>query len=287
MGIAVVTGTSTGIGLATAITLGRAGHSVVAGMRNLERGEELRQVVSREQLSVTIVQLDVDNDGSVATAFEQILAEHGHIDVLVNNAGIGGGGPVELVPLALFRQIMETNYFGSLRCIKAVVPTMRQRRSGCIVNVTSIAGRVGAAVQSAYAGSKWALEGLSEALAQELKPFDIRVAIVEPGVIATPMTMRDRPKPPPNPYSNQIARMTAFFTEALKAQTSPYVVATTIRDIVDGKSNQLRNPSGPDAEPFLQVRREWSDEEWIALGAASDGDWSAVIDRTLGLKPKL
>src|SRR4051794_9720243 len=102
MGTAVVTGTSTGIGLATAITLARAGHAVFAGMRNLERSQELRHVVSQERLPVTVVQLDVDDDGSVAAVFERILSEHGRIDVLVNNAGIGGGGPVELIPLTLF-----------------------------------------------------------------------------------------------------------------------------------------------------------------------------------------
>lgn len=172
MGNALVTGTSTGIGLATAITLARGGHSVWAGMRNLDRGSVLRETVAKEHLPVTIVELDVDSDASVEAVFSKLLADQGRIDVLVNNAGIGGGGPVELIPLSLFRQIMETNYFGSLRCIKSVLPSMRQRGSGCIVNVTSIAGQFGSAMQSAYAGSKWALEGLSEALAQELtQPF--------------------------------------------------------------------------------------------------------------------
>jgi NAD(P)-dependent dehydrogenase (short-subunit alcohol dehydrogenase family) len=287
MGIALVTGTSSGIGLATAITLARAGHHVFAGMRNLERGAELREAMAKEKLPITVVQLDVDSDTSVEETIGKILGERSQIDVLVNNAGIGGGGPVEVIPLSLFRQIMETNYFGSLRCIKAVLPSMRQRGSGCIVNVTSIAGRFGSAMQSAYAGSKWALEGLSEALAQALKSFGIRVAIVEPGVIATPMTMRDRPKPPPNPYSNQIERITAFFTESLKTQTSPFVVGETIRDIVDGKLTGLRNPSGPDAKPFLDVRRALSDEEWVAMGAASDAEWAAALNMGLGLNMKL
>lgn len=201
MGIALVTGTSTGIGLATSITLARAGHTVFAGIRNLERGAELRHVAAKETLPVTVVELDVDSDSSVEKGIGKILADHGHIDVLVNNAGIG---LAELLPLTLYRQIMETNFFGSMRCIKAVLPSMRQRQSGCVINVTSIAGRFGSAMQSAYAASKWAREGLSEALAQEVKSFNVRVSIVEPGVIATPMTMRERPKPPPNPYSNQI-----------------------------------------------------------------------------------
>jgi len=284
MGGAVVTGTSTGIGLATAITLARAGHSVWAGMRNLGSGDALRQAAAKERLAVTLVELDVDSDTSVATAFAGI---QGPIDVLVNNAGVGIGGPVEFVPLDQFRQAMETNYFGSLRCIKAVLPSMRQRGSGCIINVTSISGRFGTAVHTPYAASKWAVEGLSEGLAQELKPFGIRVAIVEPGVIATPMTMRERPNPPPNPYSSHIERLTAFMTESLKAETSPFVVASTIKDIVDGKSTRLRNPSGPDAAPSIEGRLAMSDEEWVGLGAASNQEWAAEIKRVLGLDLKL
>jgi NAD(P)-dependent dehydrogenase (short-subunit alcohol dehydrogenase family) len=125
MAIALVTGTSTGIGLATAITLGRSGHTVYAGMRNLARAGDLQAVVAKEQLPVSIVQLDVDDDGSVNSAIQQVLAARGHIDVLVNNAGIGGGGPVEEVPIDVFRRIMETNFFGGLRCIKAAIPGMR------------------------------------------------------------------------------------------------------------------------------------------------------------------
>jgi NAD(P)-dependent dehydrogenase (short-subunit alcohol dehydrogenase family) len=105
------------------------------------------------------VQLDVDDDGSASSAVEQVLAERGQIDVLVNNAGIGAQGPVEEVAIDVFRRIMETNFFGGLRCIKAVVPGMRERRSGCIINITSVASRLGASPQGPYAASKWALEG--------------------------------------------------------------------------------------------------------------------------------
>jgi NAD(P)-dependent dehydrogenase (short-subunit alcohol dehydrogenase family) len=126
----------------------------------------------------------------------RLLSEHGQIDVLVNNAGLGGGGSIEELPLGFFREIMETNYFGALRCIKALVPNMRTRRNGCIINVTSVAGRMAIAPAGPYAASKWALEALSECLAQELKAFNERVAIVEPGVIATPIFSKARPLPP-------------------------------------------------------------------------------------------
>ncbi|HVI79416.1 MAG TPA: SDR family oxidoreductase [Candidatus Acidoferrum sp.] len=288
MGIVVVTGSSTGIGQATAITLARGGHAVFAAMRNLDRSGELREIASKEKLSINIVQLDVDSDNSVEHAFKQILSEKGQIDVLVNNAGISGGGPVELVPIGTFRQIMETNFFGAVRCIKAVVPSMRQRQNGCIINISSVAGQFGMSPQGPYAASKWALEGLSECLAQELSPFKVRVAIVEPGVTATPMTTTPRPLPPPdNPYFSMIRRMVAYFTTSLQTPTSPFEVAKTIQDIVDGKNSSFRNPTGHDGAKLIRWRKNKTDEEWARLGAASDGEWVADLKKNMGMDVKL
>jgi NAD(P)-dependent dehydrogenase (short-subunit alcohol dehydrogenase family) len=188
MAIAVVTGSSTGIGQASAITLARAGHTVYATMRNPETGgEELRVIASKENLPLRFAALDVNSDQSVQTAFGTILEEARRIDVLVNNAGIGNMGAVEETLIDNFRAVMETNFFGALRCVQAVLPGMREQRTGCIINVTSVAGRFSAAPQAPYASSKFALEALSECLAQEMKVFCVRVAIVEPGVIATPI----------------------------------------------------------------------------------------------------
>jgi NAD(P)-dependent dehydrogenase (short-subunit alcohol dehydrogenase family) len=138
----------------------------------LESKGEYRWVcpAGKTQLKTTLTAvraaLDVDDDGSVTDAVDKVLAENGCIDILVNNAGVSsGGGSVEEVPIEAFRQVMETNFFGALRCIKAVIPSMRSRRRGCIVNVTSVAGRVAMAPQAAYAASKWAFEALSECLA--------------------------------------------------------------------------------------------------------------------------
>jgi len=287
MTIALVTGTSSGIGLATTITLARAGHTVFAGMRNLGRDSGLRDAVAKESLPVTIVQLDVDDDSSVEAAIGKVIADQGRIDALVNNAGVGGGGPIEEAPIGVFRQTMETNYFGCVRCIKAVLPSMRERQSGCIVNVTSAAGRFGLSPQGAYAASKWALEGLSECLAQEVRPFGIRVAIVEPGIIATPMAMRPRPTPPPGPYSSHKKRFTAMFIASLETPESPFVVADTILGAVEGKDTRLRLPCGRGAEALIRSRTSRTDEEWVTLGLMTDAEFTADMKSRIGIDVKL
>src|SRR5262249_4762491 len=169
--------------LATAVALSRAGHRVYATMRNPHRASELQTIATQEALPIVILPLDVDDDGSVQGAVARVLVERGRIDVLVNNAGITPLGPIEERPLTEFRQTMETNFFGALRCIQAVLPHMRGQRSGCIVNVTSLAGRVAQAAQGPYTASKFALEAVSEGLAQEGKAYNIRVAIVETCII--------------------------------------------------------------------------------------------------------
>src|SRR5258707_11825049 len=232
MGVALVTGSSRGMGLATAVTLARGGHQVIATMRNLDGAGELVKIASAEKLSVKLIALNVDDDVSVDSAISKAIAENGRIDVLVNNAGVGGGGSVEEMSLSAFREVMETNFFGALRCIKAVVPGMRERRHGCIVNVTSISGRLAMAPAAAYCASKFALEALSECLAQEMKAFNVRVAIIEPGVIATPIFSKAKPTPDNTPYPHA-RRQRALFAQSLTNPTSPYIVGDKIREIVD------------------------------------------------------
>jgi len=184
MEIAVVTGTSTGIGFATSLHLAGHGYRVFAGMRNLGKAEPLRAAAAKASLPVEVIPLDVTSTASVERALETVSA-HGPVDVLVNNAGIGGATPLELQPEDEHRRMFETNYFGAIRCIRAVLPAMRERRRGTIVNVTSIAGRVATPNQIAYSTSKWALECAGEALAHEVRRFGIRVVNVEPGVVMT------------------------------------------------------------------------------------------------------
>ncbi len=224
MASVLITGTSSGIGLAAALVLGRAGHHVYATMRNPSRAPELGETAARERLPIKISVMDVDSDTSVQTAIANIQKEAGHIDVLVNNAGVERTGSVEELPLAEFRMVMETNYFGALRCIKAVVPQMRQRKSGCIINVASVAGRIACSPFAPYTASKFALEALSEALAHEMKTFNVRVAIVEPGIIETPMAKRiEGPDDKGSPYA-QSRRFGPLFAAFVKNPAPPSIV---------------------------------------------------------------
>jgi NAD(P)-dependent dehydrogenase (short-subunit alcohol dehydrogenase family) len=282
MALALVTGSNSGIGLATAIALARANHTVVAAMRNLERGAEIRKIAEQAKLPVHLAAIDVDDDASVHDGFAKATSQHGPIDVLVNNAGIPGGGPVEETTIDQFRQVMETNFFGGLRCIQAVIPSMRERRKGTIVNITSIAGRLASAPMASYAASKWAFEALSEVLAQEVRTFNVRVAIVEPGVIATPIFTK-APPPPKHSFYPHGRRLRAMFAAALANPVPPSVVGDVVRDIVDSDSWQLRYLVGPDTEPRLKARQSKTDEQVIAEAAQSDDEFLARFKRETGI----
>jgi NAD(P)-dependent dehydrogenase (short-subunit alcohol dehydrogenase family) len=277
----IVTGTSTGIGFAAAVALARAGHDVFATMRDPARSRELQALAAKENLSITIVPLDVDSDASVTRGMAKIQEMRGRVDVLVNNAGIGALGSVEEMPVDQFRQVMETNFFGALRCIQAVLPGMRGRQSGRIINVTSVAGRLASAGQAAYCASKFALEALSESLAAEVRPFNVRVAVVEPGVIQTPIfgKVADLSRAIyPGPR-----RMNAIFEAALEQPVPASVVGEQIRDIVADESWQLRYPSGPAAAGILAWRASMTDEDFVAIGALDDDEWCEYMLNNLGL----
>jgi NAD(P)-dependent dehydrogenase (short-subunit alcohol dehydrogenase family) len=285
--VAVVTGCSTGIGFATAAALARLGHEVFAAMRNPSGAPELAQLATAEKLPITVIRMDVDSDESVRSSFQTVFAEKGRIDVLVNNAGIVRGGPVEELEIEEFHKVMETNFFGALRCTQAVLSKMREQRSGHIVNVSSLAGRIAFAGQGAYAASKWALEAATEILAQEVWRFGIRVALVEPGVIATPIFN----KIPPREYTDfypQRKRLLALFRTSLKNSAPASLVGDKIAEIVSTADTRLRHPVGPDAQGFLGWRASLNDEQWIERnGAESEEEWLRDVRLHLGMDVQL
>ena len=278
----LITGSRTGIGFATTLAFARGGHTVAATMRNADAPTELKTIAKRENLPISVFSIDVDSDSSVAEGIARVTKESGPIDILVNNAGLGPTGSVEELPLQEFRVAMETNYFGALRCIKAVLPAMRQRRSGCIINLTSVTGRLANSPFAPYTASKYALEAVSEALAQEVKPFNIHVAIVEPGIIDTAMARHVGIAGDQSLYPQQ-RRTAALFAAALKNPTPPAVVAAKIVEIAESGTWQLRHLVGPDAAPFVGWRQSMTDEQWIDLGALDDAAWYDRIEADFGI----
>lgn len=268
MASVLITGSSKGIGLETALAFARAGYEVHATMRNPSKAPTLAEMAAKEKLPIAVHAMDVDSDESVRDAIAGIL-KTGAVDVLVNNAGVEARGSVEELPLAVFREVMETNYFGALRCIQAVVPGMRERKSGCIINVSSVAGRLSNPPLTAYCASKWALEALSEGLAGEMKTFNVRVALVEPGIIDTAMAQRIG-DPPNKSLYGQEARFSALFSHSLKTPVPPSLVAAKILEVAQSGGWKVRHPVGPDAIPLLQLRSKMSDEEWVEVNGGDD-----------------
>ena len=253
-------------------------------MRNPANATDFKQKIKEESLTIAISAMDVDSDESVKRSIDAIHQENGPIDVLVNNAGIEHHGSIEELELADFKAVMETNYFGALQCIKGVLPQMRKNRKCCIINVTSIAGRIANTPLGPYTASKFALEAVSEALAQEIKPFNIRVRIVEPGSIDTQMARDIRVGG--NSIYPHSHRFAGLFAASLKTPTQATVVADKILEIADSESWQLRHPVGPDAIPFLEWRASMTDEEYVDWNAANDEDWYNAVQNTFGLNAR-
>ncbi|HMB85462.1 MAG TPA: SDR family oxidoreductase [Methylomirabilota bacterium] len=288
MPVTLVTGTSTGIGLATALHFARHGHQVVATMRNLAKAGPLEAVARDEKLPVVVRELDVTRQESIDRAMAETVAQQGPIDVLVNNAGIGGATPLELTPEDEHRAMFEANYWGPIRMIRVVLPSMRERRTGCIVNVTSIAGRIATPNQIAYSASKFALGAASEALAHEMAAFGVRVAIIEPGVIQTAIfensagaTRYDKN----SPYRQIMRRNGKLFAAGFRNPGRAETVAEVIFEAVTTERPRLRYLVGTDAEGMAAGRARISDEEWVAMGGAlDDAEYNARFKRYFGIE---
>jgi NAD(P)-dependent dehydrogenase (short-subunit alcohol dehydrogenase family) len=275
MTVAVVTGSSTGIGYATALRLASDGHHVVATMRNPD-ASDLGVVAKERGLDIEVRRLDVTDAASIDELFRDLISSRG-VDVLVNNAGIGDGSVVEDTDLAVYRHVMETNFFGALACIRSVLPSMRARGGGCIVNVTSQAGRLAFPNMSAYCSSKWALEALSESLAAEVAPFGIRVAIIEPGMILTPIWTKVDTKMPTGPYAALQIRLGGAVISDMQHGSSAEEVADCIAEAVATDEPKLRWLTGYGAERHVRNRAAVSDERAIELWNGPDDEFQRYV----------
>jgi NAD(P)-dependent dehydrogenase (short-subunit alcohol dehydrogenase family) len=266
--VTLITGTSSGIGQAAAVHFARQGHRVFASMRDPDRGgDPLRDAARSEKLHLELLSIDVTDGQSVERGVASVLDAAGHIDVLINNAGIGGGGSFEETSDDIWHALMQTNFHGAVRMTRAVLPGMRARQSGAIVQVTSTGGRVAAAVAGPYAASKFALEAASEVLAQEMRRFGIRVVIVEPGVILTPIFVKVQREPDlTSPYADFVLRAGRFYLSQLADAKPPSLVAEVIDEALHAEPPRLRWPVGRHAMEMINGRRAMTDEEWVDLG---------------------
>jgi NAD(P)-dependent dehydrogenase (short-subunit alcohol dehydrogenase family) len=268
--IAVVTGSSSGIGFETALLLARSGFHTYATMRNLEKSKNITEIANTEKLPLQVVQLDVNDDISVKNAIDKIVAaaENKGIDVLVNNAGYGLFGPLEDISIEEIKAQFETNFFGAIRVTQQVLPVMRKQNSGgTIVNVSSVGGRIGIPVLSAYQSTKFALEGLSESMSYELEPFGIRVVIIEPGFIRTNIinssTSAEKALDPKSPYFPLMQKVKNHFKSMMEnASSPPEEVAKVILQAIISENPQLRYTVGNDAATIIQARMNMSDNEF-------------------------
>ena len=184
--VILITGTSTGLGVATAVQAAQAGHTVYATMRNTQKRGTLDAAAQVAGVSLNVLQLDVQDTGSVNAAIDTVIAKQGHIDRLINNAGMGYVRSLEQAEESDIQKILDINYTGVTRCIKAVMPHMRKARAGHVINISSVGGLVGQPFNEIYCGAKFAVEGLTEAMASYITPaFGIHFTAVEPGGIAS------------------------------------------------------------------------------------------------------
>jgi NAD(P)-dependent dehydrogenase (short-subunit alcohol dehydrogenase family) len=263
--VAIVTGSSTGIGYETSLILARNGFLTYATMRNLNKSEDMKLTVAKENLPIQIKQLDVTEDLSVKNAIQEISSETGRIDVIVNNAGYGLNGAFEDLAMDEVKAQYETNVYGLMRTTQAVLPIMRKQKSGTIVNISSGAGRFGFPGGSAYVSTKFAVEGLSESMSYELEPFGIKVVIVEPGVIRTNfmdgLVIAKKSQDPNSPYSQIMQKIATGFEEMMKNASSPDLVAKVVLNAIRDKNPSLRYLAGNDVEAWLGGNRKIADEE--------------------------
>ena len=262
--VALVTGSSSGIGLETVLALARDGYETFASMRDVSKGAELEYAAKKENLKIKIIELDVDKEESIISVIKKISTEHGRLDVLVNNAGYGQFGCTEDISLNDFRKQFETNFFSIVRIIQEVSPIMRKQKSGIIVNMSSVVGKIGLPGSSAYISTKFALEGFSECLRYELGQFGIKVMLIEPGVIKT--NFFNAMKVPESKTDVKYKELTDHILAGLKMMaemgTAPSQVADVIMKAINSDEILPRYIVGTDAAMFIEAKQSKTDIEF-------------------------
>jgi NAD(P)-dependent dehydrogenase (short-subunit alcohol dehydrogenase family) len=279
-GTALVTGSSTGIGFETSLALARNGIHTFATMRHIQKGGTIERVIDKESLPLSVIEMDVNDEDSVRRTVIKIIDEKKRIDILVNNAGYGLFGALEDISLNEIREQFETNYFGAIRVMKQVIPTMRRQRSGIILNITSVAGVVGIPGECVYSSSKFAMEGLSESMSYELKPYGIKVVLIEPGVINTnfvpnirfpdksqyrSMQAKGEKNDSLSHYSETVDAFLSHYYPSMKNAPPSTLVSTTIIEAINNASNSsqslFRYLVGEDSKCLAACKKFMSDAQ--------------------------
>jgi NAD(P)-dependent dehydrogenase (short-subunit alcohol dehydrogenase family) len=262
--VALVTGSSSGIGFETALTLARENYFTYASMRNSAKAGKIQEIAKKENLNLKVIELDIDKEDSIKSAVKKIQEQKGRIDVLVNNAGYGLFGCLEDITMEELKAQFQTNFFGVVSLIQEIAPIMRKQGSGIIVNVSSVAGRIGFPGTPAYISSKFALEGLSECMRYELSPFGIKTIIIEPGVIQTNFfsSMKVAYGKPGSPYKEITEKVMNGVKMMAEMGTPPVEVAKTIMKAIKTAEPLPRYVVGSDASMFLEAKKMKTDLEF-------------------------
>ncbi|MFL6484973.1 MAG: SDR family oxidoreductase [Nitrososphaera sp.] len=264
--VTVVTGSSSGIGLAASLALAKNGYLTYATMRNLAKQDSIQSIAEKERLAVRTVQLDVTDENSVKNTIQSIISESGRINLLVNNAGYGLTGAFEDIEIGEIKALYETNVFGVIRVTQAVLPIMRKQGSGRIINISSGAGRIGFPGSSAYVSSKFALEGLSESMAFEVEQFGIKTVLVEPGFVRTNfaenIAIAKKAQEPRSPYSQMMQMMSSNRDRMFENASDADLVAAVVVEAATAKEPNLRYLAGKDVQQMVAAKKSMSDEEF-------------------------
>lgn len=251
MPIALVTGCTAGFGERAALSLARAGVTVAAGVRSLERGQPLADTAAQEGLPLTLVKIDICDDASVAAAVDEVTKRLGPIDIVVNNAGLHLIAPAEMGSIEDCMDVLNTNVLGALRVMKAVLPAMRARRRGRIVNVTSAGAFIAVPGMAMYTASKHALDAMTAAMAIELQPFGITVTTVAPGTYRTAMVEKGRMPRETYAYSRHVNALCNKHIDDIHNAPDCQPVADAIVEAALAPNPPLRNLVGEDYKALL------------------------------------